>query len=72
MTTSAFKKPAVLIEHKDNKSLDEIVALIARLAIPINTRSVRLPTSEAASVGGRSTATARSSSPPFRRPAAMR
>ena len=26
---------ALLIEHKDNKNLDEIVALIARLAIPI-------------------------------------
>jgi hypothetical protein len=26
---------AQLIEHRDNKNLDEIVALIARLAIPI-------------------------------------
>jgi hypothetical protein len=26
---------ALLMEHKDNKNFDEIVALIARLAIPI-------------------------------------
>ena len=26
---------ALLIEHRDNKNLDKIVALIARLAIPI-------------------------------------
>ena len=26
---------ALLIEHRDNKNLDEIVALIARLAVPI-------------------------------------
>ena len=29
------QKLALLIEHRDNKNLDEIVALIARLAIPI-------------------------------------
>jgi hypothetical protein len=26
---------ALLIEHRDNQNLDEIVALIARLAVPI-------------------------------------
>jgi hypothetical protein len=26
---------ALLIEHRDNKNLDEMVALIARLAVPI-------------------------------------
>lgn len=26
---------ALLIEHRDNKNLDQIVALIARLAVPI-------------------------------------
>jgi hypothetical protein len=30
-----IQKLAMLIEHKDDKKLDEIVALIARLAIPI-------------------------------------
>ena len=29
------QKLALLIEHRDNKNLDEIVALIARLAVPI-------------------------------------
>lgn len=27
---------ALLIEHRDNKNLDKIVALIARLAVPID------------------------------------
>jgi hypothetical protein len=30
-----IQKLALLIEHRDNKNLDEIVALIARLAVPI-------------------------------------
>jgi len=29
------QKLALLIEHRDNRNLDEIVALIARLAVPI-------------------------------------
>ena len=29
------QKLALLIEHKDNKNLDQIAALIARLAVPI-------------------------------------
>jgi hypothetical protein len=29
------QKLAMLIEHRDNKNLDEIAALIARLAVPI-------------------------------------
>jgi hypothetical protein len=30
-----IQRLALLIEHRDNKNLDEIVALIARLAVPI-------------------------------------
>ena len=30
-----IQKLALLIEHRDNKNLNEIVALIARLAVPI-------------------------------------
>jgi hypothetical protein len=30
-----IQRLAPLIEHKDNKNFDEIVALIARLAVPI-------------------------------------
>jgi hypothetical protein len=30
-----IQKLALLIEHRDNKNLDEVVALIARLAVPI-------------------------------------
>jgi hypothetical protein len=41
------QKLALLIEHRDNKNLDEIVALIARLAVPIEGWNFQ----EAASVG---------------------
>jgi hypothetical protein len=34
VTMNAFRGLALLIEH-DNKNLDEIVALIARLSMPI-------------------------------------
>jgi hypothetical protein len=34
-TMSAFRGSPRSFEHKDNKNFDEIVALIARLAVPI-------------------------------------